>query len=1141
MRKLAGVVGLLIATSALLGTPEAKAQSPYDVTVETVTWFPLLLGTTHQPTSYAFGYPEWDEGAASIALPFDFRWFGRSYRAVWVYSNGLLSFEAPPSGPGQDILRPPLAVPDPRNVPHAFIAPMWRNLTSAGDPEIRSLVEGSAPNRTLVVQVSGLRPEPGTPNQRVAFQVRLEEANGAVRVTYHPTDVFSPSSTAAIEDASGTLGANLLAPSASCTGSCPCVPGSCNSNNYAVPNGSGDQARSVVIRPPLGPELIGSIDGPDGAYPGTNFNAVVLVANVGLGAAGASTAQIRLSTDAIIDTSDTLLRTLAIGPLAAGATSSQTVSLVMPSPLPVARFFLGVIVDATGAVTESVETNNAGHDPGGLVTGPDLHATLAGPLSSGPGEVVALDLGLFSRGAPVSSPVGVTFYLSTDAVYDAQDVPFHSANFTLPGGFALAQQVTGTIPANTPPGTYRLLARVDPMNQHAEIDETNNVAVAPGSLTLTLPDVTPSSIESAALAFRGQPFPVDVRIANNGGTSARGFNVCLVLSTDAQIALPGDRLLVKSAALSLSGNETGTVHLEPMIAVATASGAYELGLIADCDATVSEAREDNNVVTRAGGIVVRDPAPDLLPVALNAPANGAAGEPLTVALTLGNHGNAPGAARIRLVLSENPGVTASDRSIYEAAMPAPLDPAEEQRLALEGMPPLDLRSGSYYVGAIVDPDATLDEIDDANNTLAIGPIPIAGNGLAIVGPPPPSAVLGVAYTWRFFVVGGAEPHTWTLEWGGARAPPGLSFDAARAELSGTPSQSAEGSYPLHLSVTSGSLATSEDYVLLVTPPTLPLSVVSAKLPPALKGEPYSTQIVAVGGTPPYEWTLTGGSLPGGLAMSAQGTVGGEALSAGASIFEVTVRDATNTRATASIAIDVIDPRASLSIATADLPSAMVDEAYRFTFTAAGGTAPYTWRVEGRVPPGLSFDLRSGELSGTPTIAGSYPMLVEVRDQPGLLDRNAYVLRVFELGELEILTGRSKDHALPQALLGRPYQTESGPVRLLAEAAGGGTLEGLRWSILDGSLPDGLVLDSATGVISGTPATEGVFPFSVLAYDLAGDRDRVTLAIEVVPEGVVQPPSDGCGCGTTSRDRSAPAPVGLLAITLAMLVGRRRRP
>jgi hypothetical protein len=64
-------------------------------------------------------------------------------------------------------------------------------------------------------------------------------------------------------------------------------------------------------------------------------------------------------------------------------------------------------------------------------------------------------------------------------------------------------------------------------------------------------------------------------------------------------------------------------------------------------------------------------------------------------------------------------------------------------------------------------------------------------------------------------------------------------------------------------------------------------------------------------------------------------------------------------------------------------------------------------------------------------------------------------------------------SLPQATVGSAYSTQ-----LLAQ---GGTPP-IVWSVISGSLPNGLSLNGSTGVISGTPTTTGTSNFEVQALD-----------------------------------------------------------
>jgi len=61
----------------------------------------------------------------------------------------------------------------------------------------------------------------------------------------------------------------------------------------------------------------------------------------------------------------------------------------------------------------------------------------------------------------------------------------------------------------------------------------------------------------------------------------------------------------------------------------------------------------------------------------------------------------------------------------------------------------------------------------------------------------------------------------------------------------------------------------------------------------------------------------------------------------------------------------------------------VGGAYTFTITASGGQSPYTWSISsGALPPGVNLQPSSGQLSGTPTLAGTYVFSIQLSDNTG---------------------------------------------------------------------------------------------------------------------------------------------------------------
>jgi hypothetical protein len=86
-----------------------------------------------------------------------------------------------------------------------------------------------------------------------------------------------------------------------------------------------------------------------------------------------------------------------------------------------------------------------------------------------------------------------------------------------------------------------------------------------------------------------------------------------------------------------------------------------------------------------------------------------------------------------------------------------------------------------------------------------------------------------------------------------------------------------------------------------------LVVATTSLPTAIVGSDYSTTLSAAGGTPPYTWTLTAGSLPGGLSLASTGVISGTPSAAETLDFTVEVTDSTIPTpysATASLSLSV---------------------------------------------------------------------------------------------------------------------------------------------------------------------------------------------------------------------------------------------
>lgn len=88
-------------------------------------------------------------------------------------------------------------------------------------------------------------------------------------------------------------------------------------------------------------------------------------------------------------------------------------------------------------------------------------------------------------------------------------------------------------------------------------------------------------------------------------------------------------------------------------------------------------------------------------------------------------------------------------------------------------------------------------------------------------------------------------------------------------------------------------------VTVTPPPAPPLSVSTSSLPNATSGSAYTDSLSATGGTAPYTWSLTTGSLPMGLSVQSSGSLAGTTSQAGAYTFTVNVSDSSSPKQTAS--------------------------------------------------------------------------------------------------------------------------------------------------------------------------------------------------------------------------------------------------
>lgn len=178
------------------------------------------------------------------------------------------------------------------------------------------------------------------------------------------------------------------------------------------------------------------------------------------------------------------------------------------------------------------------------------------------------------------------------------------------------------------------------------------------------------------------------------------------------------------------------------------------------------------------------------------------------------------------------------------------------------------------------------------------------------------------------------------------------------------------------------------------PPTPPpatcpaITLAPTTLPPATVAVAYSQAFSATGGTGPYTFAVTSGTLPAGLTLTAPGVLSGTPTTANSYGFVVRGTDANACFQELPYALLVgaaPPPPATcpvITLAPATLPSATTGVAYSQALTASGGTGPYRFGITaGALPAGLTLTA-AGVITGTPTGAATSTFTVRATDANG---------------------------------------------------------------------------------------------------------------------------------------------------------------
>lgn len=330
-------------------------------------------------------------------------------------------------------------------------------------------------------------------------------------------------------------------------------------------------------------------------------------------------------------------------------------------------------------------------------------------------------------------------------------------------------------------------------------------------------------------------------------------------------------------------------------------------------------------------------------------------------------------------------------------------------------------------------------------------------------------------------------------------PEGFAFNAQTGTLSGNSSEKGIYEFTIGANVRTSlrNLSARKIFVLRLSPAMIITNNDSYRID---AGSSFSLNLEAmITDTSSIEssiWSVISGDIPYGLKLDEDGTLSGIPVKAGT--FRFTLQAISGySRARKDFIFKI-----NLAVSS---PSYLTDgikgESYSELLKAEGSNNIIWSVVRGStLPSGLTLST-AGLIQGVPAAEGIYDFTVNASDDNGHGARKLLRITIGSVSILPVTTA-----VLPEGKAGEAYY-----------AVLYSSVSNAKWEITEGSLPNGLTLNSSNGVIEGIPSESGTFTFTVKAsYASRTGTKRLTLIIYPADEEPEEPSgisSSGGGCNT----------------------------
>jgi large repetitive protein len=202
---------------------------------------------------------------------------------------------------------------------------------------------------------------------------------------------------------------------------------------------------------------------------------------------------------------------------------------------------------------------------------------------------------------------------------------------------------------------------------------------------------------------------------------------------------------------------------------------------------------------------------------------------------------------------------------------------------------------------------------------------------------------------------------------------------------------------------------------------------------------------------------------------------------------------------------------ALRVVTAQMPNAIQSGYYYAQIRATGGAGPFTWTLNGTLPPGLSLTQSTGQVAVIQGVPPNYtwqwlggaappppppntddplPFDVQITDSALNTTTRHFLIEVDPAAASTVTT-----RGITDTTVGCEFSARFNAV--------GGVAGAYAWAITSGTLPPGLTLASSSVAeteLAGVPTTAGAYSFDIQASDTMGVVGTASCSLTVFGAG-----------------------------------------